>query len=94
MRTEKSQLVEKSVQNTGNIDTIEHKIESGFGDLRDALMSEILQIKEQVKESADLQLQMINGACTIPKDKGQTKQKNPTNQGTVRSSAPSSPLSK
>ena len=55
MQTEKSQLVEKLAQNTGNIDTIEHKIESEFGDLREVLMSEILQIKEQVKKSTDLQ---------------------------------------
>ena len=44
LRTEKSQLVEKLTRNTGNIDTIEHKIESEVGELRDALMSEILQI--------------------------------------------------
>ena len=94
LRTEKSQLVENLAQNTGNIDTIEHKIESELGDLRDALMSEILQIKEQVKKSADLQSKMGSGTSTTQKDKDQTKPRNPTNQGTVRSSAPSSQLSK
>ena len=94
LRTEKSQLVEKLTQNTGNIDTIEHKIESEVGELRDALMSEILQIKEQVKKSADLQSKMSSGTSTTQKDKDQTKLRNPTNQGTVRSSAPSSQLSK
>ena len=94
LRTEKSQLVEKLTRNTGNIDTIEHKIESEVGELRDALMSEILQIKEQVKKSADLQSKMSSGTSTTQKDKDQTKPRNPTNQGTVRSSAPSSQLSK
>lgn len=94
MRTEKSQLVEKLAQNTGNIDTIEHKIESELGDLREALMSEIMQIKEQVKKSVDFQAKMSSGTSSTQMDKHQTKPRNPTDQGTVRSPAPSNQLSK
>lgn len=94
LRTEKSQLVEKLAQNTGNIDTIEHKIESELGDLREALMSEIMQIKEQVKKSVDFQAKMSSGTSSTQMDKHQTKPRNPTDQGTVRSPAPSNQLSK
>ena len=88
LQSEKSELVGKLVQSTGNADTIEHKIESEIGELREALMTEILQIKEQVKKSTAIQSQMSSNSSTTQKNKDTTKQNQHTNQSGVMPPAP------
>ena len=43
-------------------------------------MSEVLQIKEQVKKSADLQSKICSGTSSTHRDKDQAKPRNPSNQ--------------
>ena len=93
LQSEKSELVGKLAQRTGNVDTIEHKIESEIGELREALMTEILQIKEQVKKSTDIQSQMSSDPSTLQKNKDTTKKSQHTNHSGVRPAAPINQLS-
>lgn len=76
LQTEKTKLVEKLMHNAGATDTIESKIEIEVGTLKEELLTEILQIKEQVKKSMDLQSKLCTGTSSTHNNKDQVSQRN------------------